>query len=162
MTQEDKEELLLKDLAARLPYGVKGKCEVDASYDTPFSTIEQTHKFNALLEGIKDETLFVTPLIEDNDEQDFAYEEVADGIDVLDFMPYLRPLSSMTEEERKEYEGFIIHREHVNAQGQEWYIACFSFNSVPRFIDWLNAHHFDYHNLIEKGLALEASSEMYK
>ena len=67
---------------------------------------------------------------------------------------YLRPLSSMTEEEEKEYEGFIIHRKHVNAQGQEWDIDCFSFNTAPRLIDWLNAHHFDYHGLIEKGLAI--------
>ena len=29
-------------------------------------------------------------------------------------------------------------------------------------IDWLNAHHFDYRGLIEKGLALEAPKDMYK
>jgi hypothetical protein len=28
--------------------------------------------------------------------------------------------------------------------------------------DWLNAHHFDYRGLIEKGLALEAPEGMYK
>ena len=28
--------------------------------------------------------------------------------------------------------------------------------------DWLNAHHFDYRGLIEKGLALEAPEDMYK
>ena len=28
--------------------------------------------------------------------------------------------------------------------------------------DWLNSHHFDYRELIEKGLALEAPEEMYK
>ena len=72
---------------------------------------------------------------------------------------YLRPMSSMTEEERKEYKGFIIHREHVNAQGQEWDIDCFSFDSAPRLIDWLNAHHIDYRGLIEKGLAIEVTEE---
>ena len=41
MTQEEYEllkELLLKDLCARLPYGVIGQCEIDASYDTSFDT----------------------------------------------------------------------------------------------------------------------------
>ena len=73
--------------------------------------------------------------------------------------PYLRPMSSMTEEERKEYEGFIIHREHVNAWGQEWDIDCFSFDTTPRLIDWLNAHHFDYRGLIPKGLAIAVTEE---
>lgn len=73
--------------------------------------------------------------------------------------PYLRTMSSMTEEERKEYKGFIVHREHVNAQGQEWDIDCFCFGSVSRLIDWLNAHHFDYRALIEKGLAIEVTEE---
>ena len=68
MTQENK-EFLLKDLCARIPYNVVGKCEIDASYDTSFDTIFQTHKFNAVLYGIKEDLLFVTPLIEDNDEQ---------------------------------------------------------------------------------------------
>ena len=29
-------------------------------------------------------------------------------------------------------------------------------------LDWLNAHHFDYRNLIGKGLALRAPEGMYK
>ena len=52
MTQENK-DLLFKDLCARLPYGVIGKCEIDASYDTSFDTVFQTHKFNAEVYGIK-------------------------------------------------------------------------------------------------------------
>ena len=34
-------------------------------------------------------------------------------------------------------------------------------NGVDELVDWLNAHHFDYRGLIEKGLALEASKDMY-
>ena len=100
MTQEDK-ELLLKDLCARLPFGVIGKCEIDASYDTSFDTIFQTHKFDAVVYGLKEDLLFVTPLIEDIDEQEFANEEVADGVDILYFTPFLLPMSSMTEEQKK-------------------------------------------------------------
>lgn len=100
MTQKETQankELLLKDLCARLPYGVIGKCEIDASYDTPFETKLQTHRFNAEVYGLPEEgLLFVTPLIEDQDLQEFANEEVANGVDILDFKPYLFPLSSMT------------------------------------------------------------------
>ena len=76
MTQEHK-ELLLKDLCARIPYEVVGKCELDASYDTSFDTIFQTHKFDAVVYGFKADSLFVYPLIEDRDEEEFANEEVA-------------------------------------------------------------------------------------
>lgn len=40
---------------------------------------------------------------------------------------------------------------------QEWDIDCFSFGSVPRLIDWLNKHHFDYRGLIPMGLAIEVT-----
>ena len=58
--------------------------------------------------------------------------------------PYLRSMSNMTEEERNEYEHFIA----------------FSGNPTgsANFIDWLNAHHFDYRGLIEKGLAIDATN----
>ena len=143
MIPKDK-DLLLKDICARLPYGLKGKCEIDASYDTSFDTIFQIHKFDVILEGIKGDLLFVTPLIEDKDEQEFANEEVADGIDILDFKPYLRPMSSMTEEEKEEYQAFF------NYDGVEY---------PEEYIDWLNAHHFDYRGLIEKDLAVEVTEE---
>ena len=144
MTQEDK-ELLFKDLCARLPYGVKGKCKLNTSYDTSFGTIFQTHKFDVVVYGLTEDLLFVTPLIEDEDEQSFVKEEVAGGVDILDFTPYLFPLSSMTEEQEKEYD--------------------FLRDSVPTYycdnwksIDYLNAHHFDYRGLIEKGLAIDATN----
>jgi len=35
-------------------------------------------------------------------------------------------------------------------------------DSIPKYIDWLNASHFDYRGLIEKGLALEAPEGMYE
>ena len=144
MTQENK-EFLLKDLCARIPYNVVGKCEIDASYDTSFDTIFQTHKFNAVLYGIKEDLLFVTPLIEDRDEQEFANEEVANGIDVLDFKSYLFPMSSMTEEQKKDYQ-YITERWMYN-----------SSYSISDSIDWLNAHYFDYRGLIEKELAIDAT-----
>lgn len=54
-------------------------------------------------------------------------------------LPYLFPMSSMTGEQRKEY-GLVLCGE-------------LSINQY----DWLNAHHFDYRGLIEKGLAIDAT-----
>ena len=65
-----------------------------------------------------------------------------------EFKPYLRPMSSMTKEETEEYKQFL-----EDIEGYAYSIDC-----VPQ-IDWLNAHHFDYRGLIEKGLALETPEE---
>ena len=62
--------------------------------------------------------------------------------------PYLRPISSMTDEEEQEY-SFIL-----NDGG--WGITK---DLITDCIDWLNAHHFDYRGLIEKGLAIEVTKE---
>ena len=143
MIQENK-DLLLKALCARLPYGVKGQCEIDTSYDTSFDTIYQTHKFDAVVYGINEDLLLVTLLIEDEDEQNFAEEEVADGVDILDFTPYLLPMSSMTDEQEKEYNN----------------LNCYEFGCFPHTeeaLDYLIKNHFDYRGLIENGLALDAT-----
>ena len=150
MTQENK-ELLLKDLCARIPYEVVGKCELDApSYDTSFDTIFQTHKFDAVVYGLTEDLLFVHPLIKDKDEQEFAEEEVLKCIDILDFTPYLFPLSNMTEEEWGDYQKIrMIDWVHGDING--------TFINAGLIVDWLNAHHFDYRGLIEKGLAIDAT-----
>ena len=67
--------------------------------------------------------------------------------------PYLRPMSSMTEEERKEYDS---KRKHICDDYNRY---CFD---TIESIDWLNKKMFDYRNLIPKGLALEAPEGMYK
>lgn len=60
--------------------------------------------------------------------------------------PYLRPMSSMTEEEKKEYHGAC-----------DGYLDIY-FDSVDS-IDWLNEHHFDYRGLIPKGLAIKVTKD---
>ena len=140
-TQADK-ELLLKDLSARLPYGVLGQCEIDASYDTEFETIPQTHKFQAVAHGIIEDSLFVSPMIENQYELEIANEEIGDGVYILDFKPYLFPLSNMTEKQKDEYQ-YITER-WMNDPAY----------SISDSIDWLNKNNFDYRGLIEKGLAI--------
>ena len=139
MTQND--VLLLKDLCARLPYGVIGKCELDASYGTPFDTIFQTHKFDAVVYSLTEDSIFVIPLIENEDEQNFAEEEVTKGVAFSDFTPYLFPLSSMTKEQQINLTKFVAN----------------GINGENILYDWYNKNHFDYRGLIEKGLAIDAT-----
>ena len=68
-------------------------------------------------------------------------------------IPYLRPLSSMTEDEfskLKEYSGLIYDQLDL-ASFQDGACQCLDFylSEVPVDVvilvfDWLNAHHFDY------------------
>ena len=117
MTQEDK-ELLLKDLCSRLPYGVKG-----------------------LHRGEKRELLVMDSF---GSYQVNEYDAWFDLNSVI-FKPYLRPMSSMTDDEWREYK-------------QAMHKSSFSFTEE----DWFNSHYFDHRGLIEKGLALEAPEGMYK
>ena len=64
--------------------------------------------------------------------------------------PYLRPMSSMTKEERMYF------------QRDSWFDAEQILPHSILLIDWLLQNHFDYRGLIEKGLALEAPKDMYK
>ena len=74
------------------------------------------------------------------------------------FIPYLRPMSSMTEEEKKEFQAcHCVYGWHPDFQP----MMCNLANECNMF-DWLIAHHFDFRGLISKGLALEAPEDMYK
>lgn len=144
MTQEEK-QLLLKDLCGRLPYGVK--CQTKNGIGTLVS-VECS---------FGDDLVYV----------DFGRSE-AEEYDLNDgdtVKPYLRPMSSMTEEEYKEYDSATdldvadsaeTLRENLKAKTRvrisKWYHGT----------DWLDAHHFDYRGLIPMGLALEAPENMYK
>lgn len=55
------------------------------------------------------------------------------------------PLSSMTEEQKREYQ-YITER---------WMYD--SSYSISDSTDWLNKNHFDYRNLIDKNLAIDAT-----
>lgn len=72
--------------------------------------------------------------------------------------PYLRPMSSMTDEEKYTYRHMLGAT--LNSEGES--IMFVYVEDFPAVIDWLNAHHFDFRDLIEKGLALEAPEGMYK
>ena len=132
MTQEDK-ELLLKDLCARLPYNVI--CQVE---------FKENGKYNS-------KVMFLSGIFTDE-----AYFTTKGGsIYSNEYKPYLFPLSSMTEEQEKEYNllrNFVPTYHHVFGIMEEYVYD--NWESI----DYLNAHHFDYRGLIENGLAIDATN----
>lgn len=149
MTKEEK-DLLFKDLAPRLPYGVK--------VHIPFLNHVETLIGLDIIDG-----------------------EIRINGYICDIRPYLRPMSSMTEEEKNELLELVVGKEgmkyfNVSDNGTidgndsaEQDLRNFNFHwinfdcvNTSTYIDWLNAQHFDYKGLIEKGLALEAPEGMYQ
>ena len=122
MTQEYK-ELLIKDLCARLPYNVI--CQVEFKEDGKYNSKVM------LLSGIfTDKAYFTTK---------------GGSIYSNEYKPYLFPLSSMTEEQKQEYQ-YITER---------WMYD--SSYSISDSIDWLNKNHFDYRGLIPMEMAIDAT-----
>ena len=143
MTQEEK-ELLLKDLCARLPYEVK--CLV--SFD----------------DGTKRIMTLKTGLPNSFGRWDF-YNENCSGCS-NNFKPYLRPMSSMTEEEKSDLEEYSKqeldkYADSVLNHADKDTIRAFQIALIYKDIDWYNKYHFDYRGLIPMGLALEAPEDMY-
>ena len=138
MTQEDK-DLLLKDISARLPYGVK----------VQFDNIDTSP---AILEGIDNHLIICDITI----------------CELEDVKPYLRPMSSMTEEqldELKEYSGLkysvslleLVSWTDTHSTLEFWLEEAPSYVVIKVF-DWLNRNHFDYRDLITRGLAIDCTN----
>lgn len=70
----------------------------------------------------------------------------------VNIKPYLRPMSSMTKEEADEW----VKASNMNFDMEDGFFYCYDAHLS---VDWLNAHHFDYRCLIEKGLAIAVTEE---
>ena len=76
--------------------------------------------------------------------------------------PYLRPMSSMTEEEFLEYHNIKYNKVTYRDNWKRIDIGKFQnvgIIPIEEYLDWLNEHHFDYRGLIEKGLAIEVTEK---
>lgn len=137
----DDKQLVLTDFCARLPYGVIGKY-----------SWKGRKPYNRELTG----TLY--------DELKSSWNSTGDS----EFFPYLRSMSSMSKEEKKELKN-LFDAEEVTSDSICYleggtlveYLSHISYSFCSMIIDWLNKHHFDYRGLIPKGLALEAPEGMY-
>lgn len=130
MTQEQK-ELLLKDLCARLPYGVKVKIK---HYDDAW-------KLHAIYtNGVG-----------------YATRDTGYPIETFfeDCKPYLFPLSSMTDKQKEELDNMFNQENDVYEKIKTNNFE-FDFYRKSMF-DFLNKHHFDYHGLIPIGGAIDAT-----
>lgn len=129
MTQEEK-ELLLKDLSARLPYGVKchnSKYRTDLAEEIICCHTNYNH--NCVQLG------------------SYLYK-------LEDIKPYLFPLSSMTEEQKKEYNSIIYRSVELHYHEYCDVIDIDFFDVLQEF--YLK-NHFDYRELIPKDLAIDAT-----
>lgn len=153
---EESRKLLIETLSARLPYGVKLYIEA---------------LVNPIIHDKGIRTLASVLPTRNAVEYDVHGSNV--GI-VVDFVkPYLRPMSSMTEEEKKDCCS-IFNNSMYKFTIDEY--GCIESTKTPvekerlyydpeimsQWIDWLNKHHFDYAGLIDVGLAVEAPDGMYK
>ena len=127
MTQEDR-TLLLKDLSARLPYKVKIQC-INSDNETVI------------------EELFTIGIEEDSFDCNL--------IEYVSVKPYLFPISSMTEEQKKEY-NFFKHEVPVCYYEYGDIVEKVELLDSPESFEYLMENHFDYRGLIEKGLAVNA------
>lgn len=139
MTQEDK-KLVLQDLCGRLPYGVKIKIR-----SNDIRTVRTINIEEELVTFFETDTISPFGL---HIENPLTFRQQV--------KPYLRPMSSMTEEEEKEFHK-QIYKGKPYSDGKSYNI----YEVIGLDIDWLNAHHFDYRGLIPMGLALEAPEGMY-
>ena len=133
MTQEQK-DILLKDLCARLPYGVK------VEYENKIFDVE-----------------YVCPMYE---EVKLDIPETW-TIDVSEVKPYLFPLSSITEEQKNELREMEWSFDNsticniIECFGT--YRAYVDHSCCSELIDWFIKNHFDYRGLIPMELANDAT-----
>ena len=133
MTQYEK-DLLLKDLCARLPYGVKVR----------YSSYEK----------------FITCTLQ---AIDYVYNNVDlwskdacfNPVNISKIKPYLFPLSCMTKEQKEELDKYLDMDSKSLIDGYKNGLKC----AHPYFNvqDWYNKNHFDYRCLISMGLAIDAT-----
>ena len=152
MTQEEK-QLLLKDICARLPYGVKVWYK--------YYPINITEKFATSIRLVDNKIALSSKFTKEG-----SWHPIEESGEIL-IKPYLRHMSSMTEEEYKEFskisglwkkeEGNYFSN-HLSELGN----SIITERVMVRTIDWLNKNMFDYRGLIPMGLAIEAKEGMYK
>jgi hypothetical protein len=124
MTQKDK-ELLLVDLCGRLPYGVKVRY---SSYDR-FITCT-LHSINPIYNNV----------------DLWSKNACFNPVSISKIKPYLFPLSSMTEEQKDEFDRLYTYDALIVEP--QW-----------KLIDFCNKHNLDYRGLIPMGLAIDATDK---
>lgn len=128
---EKHKRILVRELCARLPYGVMVRT------------------------AVRYKTLDIELL-----------DAIMGGRATFVILPLLRPMESMSEDEKAEYNRAadrdldrMAGKVGRKLQGDEKLDE--TLTPYYEHIDWLLEHHFDYRGLIEMGLALPAPDGMY-
>ena len=131
MTQGNK-ELLLKDLCARLPYGVKVQDELG--------------RINKLVIGNADLNRLYY-----NDFSTYSEEKLS--------LPYLFPFSSITEGQKDQISQLLFDAKIEYSSYEEDYdnLLVNSVKQANALINYCLTNHLDINSLIEKGLAIDAT-----
>ena len=129
MTQNEK-DILLKDLCARLPYGVKVQ--------------------------IKNEIVVLDSICDDDGYHFNFIGDDREGVNIENIKPYLFPLSSMTEEQKQEY-TYIVN--YISSDDTEnWKEGEFIYvEQFTQLMHFYHINHLDYMGLIPMGLANDAT-----
>lgn len=139
-------ELLLKDLCARLPYGVI------CHYNTIVPMVGKVKSYDKL-----------RAISEFDNKPCFQFNCNRDIFDFDNIKPYLFPLSSLTEEQRNDISKLLIDTQNtfspygeINTKGCDNLFVC-SVKQSNALINYCLMHHLDINGLIEKGLAIDAT-----
>lgn len=141
MTQEEK-QLLLKDITARLSYGLK--VQIDFG--------EHCIKYG-IDRYVDDTVICVWP-----ETFEIGVNDEDQACDIEDVKPYLRSMSSMTEEEKIELCIRAYAPDEMKTIDEKLYVIQ---TNAKNATDFYNEHHLDYRGLIPMGLAIEATKDMY-
>lgn len=141
MTQKEK-DLLLKDLCSRLNTNLV--CSIYRADDEGI--------------GYRDEILH--GYCKGDIWYEFYFrEDCSIGIDnVSKIKPYLLPLSSMTEEQKREYNSLKLDLPTYYYEYGD-IVEKIIFYDTPESFNYLIANHFDYMGLIPMGLAKDATGK---
>lgn len=139
MTQYEK-DLLLKDLCARMPYGVKVKFKVNEVIEIKEKLIYNIYgEYSYISDGKSYLTL------------DIIKELFNNHLDEI--KPYLFPMSSMTEEQKEEFNTKSLELQLKVIDEEIMYEEATEFE-----VDFYNKHHLDWRGLIPMGLAIDATN----
>lgn len=117
-----------------LPYGLQVKTDED---NEPYTLLSIHPNKGIALIGIDMDGVYATSRVK---------------IDTI--KPYLRPMSSMTEEEEKEFNE-QMYKAKPYSDGKSYNV----YEVIGLDINYLNAHHLDYFGLIEKGCAIRVTED---
>lgn len=159
---QDKKLILLEELWARTPYGVK----VNAPFTSDKNENAKGYKITGINFGVVEwtPTLFGEKkrrnsiIIEAFSEKFNQYCSIDLGLDnnIEEVKPYLFPLSSITEEIMDEiYEVSGVY--DIDVDSPIHIEVGTTFEDLTKIFHILNKHHIDYRGLIPMGLALDAT-----